>query len=321
MGRGWRLAWVAGVLAWTVGVVAWAEEPRETGTLARVAAAENSGERAGEGAGFAPGVERVPPVAPADDPCREEVVSQPARPMWTAGAQTTQCGVMENDVGWHWMSLGGGVRQRGLTSAERYGISRWMDLTWSLPLRMEESGGGEETVGGISDSSVSVMVEFLQQRPRVPAMAVGYGVTIPTANPAKGFGSGYVDQQVALLASRDVRRVHFDFNLVGLLAGGPEGHDGAVLSGMVMAVPVAGVKGLSWLLESDGGSQAGTADRLGQALTGVSWAVRPNVVVDTAYTRAYTAGAPRQQFTMGVTWAHRVGGWRAMAAPARWPGR
>ncbi|HEY1810499.1 MAG TPA: hypothetical protein VGG42_18185 [Acidobacteriaceae bacterium] len=312
MGRGWRVVWVAGALALAAGLEAWADESRETRTAD---AAASSATRAGEGSAT-PGVERVQQAAGApEDPCAAAVISQPARPMWTAGAQTTQCGVMENDLGWHWMELGGGVRQRGLTSAERYGITRSLDVTWSLPMRLVESGGDRGPVGGITDQSVSVMYEFQQQGRWVPAMAVSYGGTIPTANPAKGFGSGYADHQLAFLASRDVRQVHFDFNLAGLLAGGPEGHDGATESGLVMAVPVPRVKGLGWLLESDGGSEPGTEDRFGQALTGLSWAVRPNLVLDTAYTRAYTAGAPREQFTMGVTWAHRVG-WLHSAAEA-----
>jgi hypothetical protein len=212
---------------------------------------------------------------------------------------------MENDLGWRWMAAGGGVHQRGLTSSERYGITRSLDITWSVPMRVVQSGAGTETLGGITDQSVSMMHEFLQQGRRIPAMAVSYGLKIPTANPGKGLGTGYVDHALMLLASRDVRQVHFDFNLVGTLAGGPDGVDGAAQSGVAMTVPVR--RNVGWILESDGGPQPGTADRFGQALTGFSWAVRPTLVVDAAYTRAYTAGAPRQQFTMGVTWAHRLG--------------
>jgi hypothetical protein len=274
--------------------------------MVAMAAAGNPGERGGEDGALSPAaVELVRAAAPAvEDPCTAAAVSQPSRPMWTAGAQTTQCGVIENDLGWHWMALGGGVYQRGLTSTERYGITRALDVTVSLPMRLVQGGGGTGTIGGITDQSLSGMYEFLRQGRRVPAMAVSYGVTIPTANPAKGFGTGYMDHQLVFLASRDVRQLHFDFNLAGTLAGGPEGYDGAVQSGLVMTVPVR--RSVGWMLESDGGPQPGTADRFGQALTGFSWAIRSNLVADAAYTHAWTAGAPRQQFTIGVTWAHRV---------------
>jgi hypothetical protein len=302
MGCGRQLAWAAGVVFLVVGAEARADGPRETKTVA-MGTAPTPIAAAGEGVGAA--VEMVRAAAPvAEDPCTAVVVSQPSRPMWTAGAQTTQCGVMENDLGWHWMALGGGVHQRGATSTERYGITRSLDVTLSLPMRLVQTGGGTDMVGGISDQSLSAMFEFLQQGRRVPAMAVSYGVTIPTANPAKGFGTGYADHQLVFLASRDVRELHFDFNLAGTLAGGPDGYAGAAQSGLVMTVPVR--KNVGWILETDGGPQPGTADRLGQTLTGFSWAIRPNLVVDMAYTRGWTGGAPRQQFTMGVTWAHRL---------------
>jgi len=318
MGSGWQWAWAAGVVLLATGAEARADGPEEPKAVAMVTAPMMP--MAGAGEGVAAAVELVRPAAPeAEDPCTAAVVSQPARPMWTAGAQTTQCGVMENDLGWRSIGLGAGVHQRGLTSTERYGITRRLDLTWSTPLRMVQSGGGTKAVGGITDQSLSVMGEFRQQGRVVPAMAVSYGVTIPTANPAKGFGTGYMDHALVLLASRDVRQLHFDGNLAGALAGGPGGYDGAVQTGVVMTVPVR--KNAGWLLETDGGSQPGTADRFGQALTGITWAVRPNLVVDTAYTRAYTAGAPRQQFTMGMTWAHRMGGLRAPGGVSRWLGR
>ncbi len=310
MGRGWQVAWVAGMLVLVGGAKASAEGPRESKMLAMVAAPNPAGRGSEGGAPSPAAVELVRSAAPAaEDPCTAAVVSQPSRPMWTAGAQTTQCGVMENDLGWRWMALSGGASQRALTSTERYGINRSLDMTLSLPMRLVEGGGGTDAVGGISDLSLSAMDEFLRQGRRIPAMAVSYGVTIPTANPAKGFGTGCVDHQLVFLASRDVRELHFDFNLAGTLAGGAGGYDGAVQSGLAMTVPVRGNVG--WILECDGGSQPGTADRFGQALTGISWAVRPNLVLDTAYTRAWTAGAPREQFTMGVTWAHRL-------APERW---
>ncbi len=302
MRRRWEVVWVAGALALGMGTADWARGQGGTETVAMATAPRLAAE---EPAALTPGIEPVRAVAPeAEDPCRAAAVSQPSRPMWTAGAQTTQCGVMENDLGWHWMAVGSGVDQRGLTSTERYGITRWLDLTWSLPTRLDEAGEGEDPVSGITDQSVSAMAEFMQQRRLIPAMAVSYGVKIPTANPAKGFGSGFVDHQAAFLASRDVRALHFDFNLVGVMAGGPEGHNGAVQSGLVMAVPVRG--NLGWMLETDGGSQPGTADRVGQSLTGLSWALRPTLVVDAAYTRGWTAGTPPQQFTAGVTWAHRL---------------
>jgi hypothetical protein len=254
---------------------------------------------------FGAAVERAP-VASDADPCSAlELTAAPSRPLWTAGAATTQCGVLETDYGWLWQGMGGGMRQTAAAMSVRYGLTPRLDVRWGVPAHLAQSGGGMPALEGVSDQSLSLTYCFKEQGVRTPAMALGYGFEIPTGNPAKGFSSGYVDHQLAFIASRDVGKLHFDFNTVGILAGGPGGLDGAAQYGLVLSIPAT--RRLLWLLETDGGSQAGTADRIGQALAGLQWSVRSFLVVDAGYTRAYTAGSPRQQFTAGWTWSSRPG--------------
>ena len=272
-------------------------------------AAEERERDSGSAAAFDPGmgaaVERAP-VAVVADPCTTpELTAAPSRPVWTAGAATTQCSVLETDYGWQWQGMGAGVRQTAAAMSVRYGLTPRLDLRWGVPALLMQSGGGAALVHGVSDQSLSFTYRFQEQGQRLPALAVGYGFKIPTANPAKGFGSGYVDHQLAFIASRDVGRLHFDFNTVGILGGGRGGFNGATQCGFVLSS--AASRQVTWLLEGVGGSQPGTEDRLGQATAGVQWSVRPWLVVDTAYTRAYTAGSPRQQFTVGWTWSTRPG--------------
>lgn len=256
-----------------------------------------------------PGLPPQPVAAPAQglaNSCAAaDVVSQPSRPEWSSGAQTTQCGVMENDFGWLWQPLGGGVTQTVYPLSVRYGLTPRMDLRWGMPTRMQQSGGGTQALTGVTDQWLSVTYRYLEQGRRVPAQALSYSFKIPTANPAKGFGSGYADHQLTWIASRDVRRLHFDFNAVGTLAGAPRRVDGAAQYGLALSAPATKTLGL--IVETDGGSEPGSADRFGQALLGASWTVRPWLVVDAAYTKAFTAGTPRQQLTMGFTYAHRPG--------------
>ncbi|MFP5230404.1 MAG: hypothetical protein ACLGXA_22540 [Acidobacteriota bacterium] len=251
---------------------------------------------------FGAGVTRTL-IAADSDPCdTADLTATPSRPVWTAGAQTTQCGVLETDYGWLWQGLGGGFRQTAAAMSMRYGVTPRLDLRWGVPAHLTQSGGGAPALQGVSDQSLSLTYRFAEQSSRLPAMALGYGFKIPTANPAKGFGTGFVDHQLAFIASRDVRKLHFDFNTAGILAGSPRGYDGAAQYGLVLSVPAT----KQWMfVETDGGSLPGIADRFGQALAGVQWSVRPWLVIDTAYTRAYTAGLPRQQFTVGWTWSTR----------------
>jgi hypothetical protein len=139
----------------------------------------------------------------------------------------------------------------------------------------------------------------------MPAMALLYGIKIPTANPAKGLGSGFSDRQYIFIASRDLGKNHFDFNTVGTVTGGPHGRDGAAQFGLALTRPLS--PRLSWILESYGGPQPGTSDRLGAAFTGATFAVRPWLVLDGAFSRTFTAGSPRQQVMFGSTYSLRPG--------------
>lgn len=303
MTRFWKAAWMVVVVL----LCSHALGDEERNGDGSAAAERRAGAATGSALapGFGAGVERAP-VASGPGPCeQDELEAAPSRPNWTAGAATTQCGVLETDYGLLWQGMGGGVRQTAAGMSVRYGITPQMDLRWGVPARLWQSGGGTPALEGVSDQWLSVTYRFREQGARVPAMALGYGFKIPTANPAKGFGTGYVDHQLAFIASRDVRRLHFDFNTVGTLAGGPGGYNGAAQYGLVLSS--AATKRLTWLLETDGGSQPGTTDRYGQALVGLQWNVRSWLVADTGYTRAYTAGSPRQQFTVGWTSSSRPG--------------
>lgn len=267
-------------------------------------------------------IEQTAAVQAVADPClSDEIVAQPSRPNWSGGATTTQCNVLEIDSGWLLTPMGHGVRQTFLPASVRYGLTPRMDLRWGMPGPIEQSGGGTSTQRGVSDQTFSVTYRFLDQRQRMPALALSYGIKDPHANPAKGFGTGRFDHQLAFIANRDLRRAHFDFNAVGTMAGAPHGRDGAAQFGMVLSFALT--KSLSWLLESEGGPQPGTSDRYGAALTGASWAIHPWLVVDAAYTRAYTAGTPRSQITVGITCASRLRGTplSRSARLARWLGR
>jgi hypothetical protein len=239
-------------------------------------------------------------------PCAlAEVTANPTRPAWDYGASTTQCGVAEVDSGWLEQPMGGDERQQMLTSSVRYGLTSKLDLRWGSTSRITQSGGGAAPLEGIGDQWASARYRFVEQGRWIPAMALLYGVKIPAANPAKGFGSGFFDEQYIFIASRDLGKNHLDFNAVGTVTGGPHGRDGAMQLGLALTRPLNAR--LSWILESYGGPQPGTADRFGAAFTGATFALRPRLVFDVAYSRTYTAGAPRQQVMFGSTYSLRPG--------------
>ena len=100
-------------------------------------------------------------------------------------------------------------------------------------------------------------------------------------------------------------KVVADFNAVGIVAGADDRHDGALQCGLAASFPVA--RRVTVLVDNFGGTQPGTADRFGAALTGISWSLRPRLVVDASYAQAYTAGVPRRQIAAGFTYSMRPG--------------
>jgi hypothetical protein len=239
-------------------------------------------------------------TAPADA-CDAPVVSYPTRPNWDTGAQTTQCGVTEIDYGGLWQQMGGGVIQTQMPASLRYGVTPRLDLRLGMAVHMTQSGGGTQALEGFGDLWVMVRYRVVEQSAKLPAMAFVYGAKAPTADPEEGFGSGHVDHQLIFVASRDLGRNHFDFNMVGTVVGKDDGYDLTAEYGLALTRPIT--QKLSWILESYGGPQPGPPDYFGSGFAGVSYTAKPALVLDAAYARDYSAGTPRGQFMLGFTCA------------------
>ena len=244
------------------------------------------------------------PARPADPCLLTETTANPTRPAWDYAASTTQCGVVETDYGFLDQSMGAAVGQRMAVTSMRYGLTPKLDLRWGLTNHISQSGGDTPSLEGVGDQWLSARYRFHEQSRVTPALAFLYGIKIPVANPAKGFGSGFVDHQMIFIASRDLGRYHLDFNTVGTVVGEKGSHDGAAQFGVAVTRPLT--KKLSGILESYGGPQPGTSDRFGAGFAGATYSLRPQLVIDGACARTYTAASPRQQFLFGVTYAKRA---------------
>jgi hypothetical protein len=280
-----------------------AETPKEVVSTVVVAASAKDGQPVEPVLTRAAGVVLAASQEAPDACLLAEVTANPTRPNWDTSASTTQCGIIETDYGWMSQPMGSGVNQWMLISSMRYGLTPKLDLRWGLTNHINQSGGGTQSLEGVGDQWLNARYRFVEQSKWMPAVAFDYGFKIPMANPAKGFGSGFVDHQFAMIASRDLGKYHFDFNTVGTVVGGKQGHDGAAQFGLALTRSVT--PKLSWIAESYGGPQPGTSNRFGAAFAGASYILRQTLVMDIAYSRTYTAGSPRQQFLFGFTFAMR----------------
>jgi hypothetical protein len=206
--------------------------------------------------------------------------------------------MLEADYGWITQPTDNGSRQHAFGGALRYGVTPRLDVRWGTTNSIMQVG--ESFVQGTGDQWLGARFRFHEQTPSTPAFALMYNFKFPTASSEKGFGSGYVEQTFLFIASKDIARFHLDFNTVGDLTGNGTGHDGGVLFGLALWRPVNGK--LAFVIESYGGTQPGTTNRLGTAVAGATYNVSPRLVFDTAYYQTYTAASPRRQFTIGVTY-------------------
>jgi hypothetical protein len=250
-------------------------------------------------------IEPGAPVKKTDACSKQEIDPNPASPEWDTPAATTQCGMLETDNLLVLAPMGEGTRQQTMVTTARYGLTPRWEVRWGLPGRMSQGGGGSKSVSGTTDQWLGTCYRFRDQGRWMPDLALDYAVKIPTANPSKGFGSGFTDHQITFIASRDVGPTHFDFNTVGTLAGSSEGRDGAAQFGMAVTRTVN--PRLLWTIEGYGGPQPGTADRYGAVMTGGAWSVHPWLAINAGYIRAFTSGLPREQLLLGFIYTLRPG--------------
>lgn len=246
-----------------------------------------------------------PPLKNADA-CRDsELQPNSMSPTWNIQASTVQCGALETDNLATLQPLGGGVTQSSLGTTAKYGLAPRLEIRWGLPGRMYQGGRGTPRLAGTTDQWLAALYRFHDQAGWTPDLALDYAFKLPTANPAKGFGSGYADHLLTFIASRDLGPNHIDFNLVGTLAGGPRGHDGAAQFGMGFSRTFA--HNLMGTLEAFGGPQPGTPDRYGAIFLGGSWGLKPSLALNGGCIRSYTAGSPRAQYMLGFIYTMRPG--------------
>lgn len=194
--------------------------------------------------------------------------------------------------------MGDGTTQNQLNSGLRYGLTPRIDLRWGSGNFIHQSGN--PSVNGVGDQWFGARYRFHEQTHATPAFALMYNIKAPLADPSKKLGSGYIDHTFLFIASKDLGKYHLDFNTVGTVAGSANGNDGAVQFGLALWRPVNSK--LAFVVESYGGTQPAITSRLGASVVGATYNISSRLVFDTAYYKTWTAGAPRQQFTIGTTY-------------------
>lgn len=131
-----------------------------------------------------------------------------------------------------------------------------------------------------------------------------YDAKVPSASLALGLGSGKVDHSISFLASKDVRKLHFDFNVIELLAGRSAAPAFDHNTGFALAAWVPVTKRLTGVVEPYGYNSLTPGNpAFASAMVGFSYKVQPRVYVDGGLDLGVTHDAPHKRVYVGITYA------------------
>src|SRR5256885_1978506 len=150
----------------------------------------------------------------------DSIAANPNRPTVANPADITQYGVLELEYGWDRQWPEEGRQQASVGGLLKFGMLCDIELRWTTTsfLSQTDASGTHRSSG---DNWLGPQIRVYRQTKRVPTLAFGYAVKIPSTSTEDGFGSGHLDHAFTFLASKDVVQFHFDFNVTQFLIGRP----------------------------------------------------------------------------------------------------
>lgn len=241
----------------------------------------------------------------------ENVLSHPGRPAMTNGADPTQCGVVELEYGlersWKYGSHG-----NALAGGLRFGITSDLDLHWSAGdfLNVVDPAGNRS---GYGDNWIGFAYRYLKQAKWHPSLGVMYMAKIPTGESDLDLCSGEFDHVLIFMVSKDVHRVHLDFNVgpqwMGVAHSSPD--QDVALS---LAASLPATKRITVVVESHGETALNPAtSAYASLMTGLSLQVHPRLYFDGGFDNGVTPGGPGKRVSTPA--------WRPWQGSVRQPTR
>jgi len=226
------------------------------------------------------------------------------RPTYSNATATAQCGVMEVMGGMDRVWVGRGLHQDDLDQALQFGLTPSMDLHYSGNLYWND-GGHSGSLSGVSDSYAGVRYRFTQQTHWMPSFGAFYTVKVPTASPLFGMSTGRYDHFLSALVSKDLPKVHLDFNVTEQVEGrqsasGFDRNDAYVLFASTPITPKLSLLGGAY---GFGGLNASTP-AYAVSSVGVDWQVSRTLILDASMDEGVTSAAPRKRLGFGFTYAY-----------------
>ena len=118
----------------------------------------------------------------------------------------------------------------------------------------------------------------------------------------KVLGSGEMDHSISFLVSKDVDKVHFDFNVIQLLAGRQAASGVDHDTGFALSSSLPFTHRSSWVAESYGYTLLNqNSPAFASIMIGFVYEVHPRLYLDTGLDQGVTHDAPHQRVYVGIT--------------------
>jgi hypothetical protein len=212
--------------------------------------------------------------------------------------------VVELEYGLERQWPGAGANRDDLSGGLRLGITHNLDFHWYSGVFVHlMNSDGDRT--GYGDNWLGLRYRFLSQTRHRPSLALFYEAKIPSASALEGLGSGEVDHSISFLASKDIGKVHFDFNLIELLAGRTSAPGVDHNSGFALATWLPLSRRFNVVVEPYGYAPLNPENPAWASTTlGFNCKVRPRLYLDTGLDVGVTHHyAPQKRVFVGITYA------------------
>ena len=233
----------------------------------------------------------------------DPIAANPNRPTVANPADITQYGVLELEYGWDRLWLGEGVQQASVGGLLKFGALCDVELRWNTIsfLSQTDATGNHPSFG---DNWLGPQIRVYRQTKRVPTLAFGYAIKIPSASTEAGLGTGLVDHAFTFLTSKDIGKFHFDFNATQLLIGRPNmsGFDKNQELNLAFSHVIRGR--LQFTGEFYGETRLNqTVPGFASSLWALTYTVVPRLVVDGGFEAGLTSGGPHRHAFVGATYS------------------
>jgi len=221
---------------------------------------------------------------------QSDLTAVPNRPTVSTPAQPVQLGVLETEWG-----VDAASSHQDINGLLKFGVTTNLELRFANDPVTADSG-----THGFGDLSAGFKYRLTSDHNHQPSVAFMYMFKAPSAGNL--LGSGYPDNSLTLLVSKDVGKHHFDYNLIGNLLGTQNGWDHNFVNALAWSYPLLRNWGVDAELSGVSRSSAGLPGSA-QLILSATYTARPRLVLDIGMMGRLTGPIPRAMFMAGVTYS------------------